>query len=136
MEENKEVVKEEKCKCVSNVKEEKGENMENKKFTLPEKYFEVMPPTDIADNEMGAELYLEVPGANASSVCVEVKERVLSVIAASTLRRRNVPVVYKRDFRLSDAVEISGIGAVTRDGVLTVTLPKSERAKVHRIEVR
>lgn len=106
------------------------------KFTLPEKYFEVMPAADIADSEEGAELFLEVPGSNAGTVCVEVKDHILSITAKSSLVRQHIPVVYKREFRLSDAVEISGIEAETKDGLLTVTLPKSERAKVHHIQVR
>ncbi|MBR2363627.1 MAG: Hsp20/alpha crystallin family protein [Lentisphaeria bacterium] len=130
MEENKEKIN---ANCCSG---EEKEKCECKKFSLPEKYFEVMPAADIADDENGAELFLEVPGANAGTVNVEVKDRILSITAASTLYRHSVPVVYKRDFRLSDAVEISGIGAVTKDGLLTITLPKSERAKVHRIPVR
>ena len=118
------------------------ENRNNKcackeeKFTLPEKYFEVMPAADIADSDEGAELFLEVPGSNAQTVCVEVKDHILSITAKSSLVRHHVPVVFKREFRLSDAVEIAGIGAETKDGLLTITLPKSERAKVHHIQVR
>ena len=106
------------------------------KCTLPEKYFEVTPAADIADDECGAELILEIPGANSSTVNVEVKEHILSITAASSLCRQGVPVVYKRDFRLSDAVEVTRIKAVTKDGLLTITLPKSERAKVHHIQVK
>lgn len=112
------------------------EKCHGKKFALPEKYFEVTPAADIADDENGAELFLEIPGANASSVSVEVKEHILSVTASSTLCRHKIPVVYKREFRLSDAVEIKNIQAETKDGLLCITLPKSERAKVHHIEVR
>ena len=109
---------------------------DTEKCTLPEEYFEVTPAADIADDESGAELILEVPGANASTVNVEVKDHILSITAASTLCRRTVPVVYKRDFRLSDAVEVTKIKAVTKDGLLTITLPKSERAKVHHIQLK
>ena len=44
-------------------------------------------------------------------------------------------MLYKRSFQLSDAIDVENISARTQDGVLTVTLPKSERAKVHRITV-
>lgn len=112
------------------------EKMTEKKCTLPERYFEVTPATDIADDENGAELILEIPGANASTVHVEVRDyNILSVCASSVLSRRNIPIVYKREFRLSDAVDVAGIQASTRDGLLTVMLPKSERAKVHHIQV-
>ena len=38
-------------------------------------------------------------------------------------------------FGLIDAIDIENISAKTQDGVLTLTLPKSDRAKVHRITV-
>ena len=47
-----------------------------------------------------------------------------------------MPLLYKRSFQLSDAVDVENISAKTQDGVLTLTLPKSERAKVHRIQVQ
>lgn len=98
-------------------------------------YLEVIPAADIIDEEKDAILILEVPGANSKSVSVEVKNQVLSVEAKSTLTHGDAPLLYKRAFQLSDAVDVENISAKTQDGVLTLTLPKSERAKVHRIAV-
>ncbi|MCI6289316.1 MAG: Hsp20/alpha crystallin family protein [Lentisphaeria bacterium] len=98
-------------------------------------YLEVIPAADIIDEEKDAILILEVPGANSKSVSVEVKNQVLSVEAKSTLTHGGAPLLYKRAFQLSDAVDVENISAKTQDGVLTLTLPKSERAKVHRIAV-
>ena len=100
-----------------------------------EQYMEAFPATDIIDGEKNAVISLEVPGANAKSVSVEVKDQVLSVEARSWLTSHGMPLVYKRSFQLSDAVDVENISAKTQDGVLTITLPKSERAKVHRIMV-
>ena len=125
-------VNEKNCRCTSEA--EKAE--EKNSYTLPERYFELTPAADITDEEQGAELILEIPGANAATVSVEVKEQILSITAGSILCRRNIPVVYKREFRLSDAVDIAGITAKTADGLLNIFLPKSERAKVHRIQVQ
>lgn len=99
------------------------------------RYLEVIPAADIIDEEKDAVLILEVPGANSKSVSVEVKNQVLSVEAKSTLTHDGAPLLYKRAFQLSDAVDVENISAKTQDGVLTLTLPKSERAKVHRIAV-
>lgn len=96
---------------------------------------EMIPATDIVDDEKETTVLLEVPGANAKTVTVEVKDQVLNVEAKSSLTRRGMPLVFKRSFQLSDAVDVEHIGAKTQDGVLCLTLPKSERAKVHRITV-
>lgn len=101
-----------------------------------EQYMEVLPAADIIDGEKNAVISLEVPGANAQSVTVEVKDRILSMEARSSLTYHGMQLLYKRSFQLSDAVDVDNISAKTQDGVLTVTLPKSERAKVHRIQVQ
>ncbi|MBO4632048.1 MAG: Hsp20/alpha crystallin family protein [Lentisphaeria bacterium] len=100
-----------------------------------EQYMESLPAADIVDNEKEAVIAMDVPGANAKTVSVEVKDQILSVEAKSSLTCHGVPLRYKRSFQLSDAVDVEKITARTQDGVLTVTLPKSERAKVHRITV-
>ncbi|OQA88448.1 MAG: 18 kDa heat shock protein [Lentisphaerae bacterium ADurb.Bin242] len=100
-----------------------------------EKFLEVIPAADIIDEEHDAILSLEVPGANAKTVTVEVKNQLLTVEAKSTLCHCGAPLLYKRSFQLSDAVDVEHITAKTQDGVLTLTLPKSERAKIHRISV-
>ena len=103
---------------------------------MNEQYMEVLPAADIIDDEKNAVISLEVPGANAQTVTVEVKDQVLSMEARSSLTYHGMQLPYKRSFQLSDAVDVENISAKTQDGVLTVTLPKSERAKVHRIQVQ
>ena len=96
---------------------------------------ELRPAVDIIEGADGVSLFFEVPGANAKSVEVEVDDGVLYVNAKSTLTRKGRPVVYKRAFQISDAVDVEKITAKTVDGVLTLMLPKSEKAKVHKIKV-
>jgi HSP20 family molecular chaperone IbpA len=100
------------------------------------RYYEVCPVMDITDENNAIAVTLEVPGANSKSVSVEVEMKVMTVEAVSTLQHRGMPILYKRSFRLSDAVDIGAIHAKTLDGVLTLTLPKSERAAVHKIAVQ
>lgn len=97
--------------------------------------YEVRPAVDVTEENEGITIAFEIPGVNSKAVELGVKERVLSLIAKSTLTRRGMPVVYKRAFQLSDAVDVERITAKTQDGVLTLFLPKSEKAKVHRIQV-
>ena len=107
----------------------------NEEMKKNEQYMEALPATDIIDDEKNAVISLEVPGANAKTVSVEVKDQILTVEAKSWLTYQGMPLMYKRSFQLSDAIDVENISAKTQDGVLTVTLPKSERAKVHRILV-
>ena len=97
---------------------------------------EMRPAVDIIEGEEGeTTLFFEVPGANAKTVDVEVNDGVLYVSAKSSLKRSDRQIVYKRAFQISDAVDVEKISAKTVDGVLKLVLPKSERAKVHKIKV-
>ena len=107
----------------------------NEEVKRNEQYMEALPAADIIDSEKDAVISLEVPGANSQTVTVEVKDQVMRVEAKSWLTCHGMPLIYKRSFQLSDAIDVEHISAKTQDGVLTVTLPKSERAKVHRITV-
>ena len=96
---------------------------------------EARPAVDIIEGEEGVTLFFEVPGANAKTVDVEVNDGVLYVNAKSSLCRNGRQIVYKRAFQISDAVDVEKISAKTVDGVLKLVLPKSEKAKVHKIKV-
>ena len=96
---------------------------------------EVRPAVDIIEGEEGVCIFFEVPGANAKSVDVEVNDGVLYMSAKSTITRNGRPVLFKRAFQISDAVDVEKITAKTTDGVLKLVLPKSEKAKVHKIKV-
>lgn len=102
---------------------------EKKMFT------EVTPIADIVEENDKATVYFEVPGSNSKMVRVEIKNSTLIVEAESYLERHGKPVLFKRTFELSDVVDIDNIKAKTQDGVLTLTLPKSESAQVKKITI-
>ena len=58
------------------------------------KYMESLPAADIIDSEKNAVISLEVPGANAQTVAVEVKDQVLSVEARSSLTCHGMQIVF------------------------------------------
>lgn len=96
---------------------------------------EIRPAVDILENDNGLKIIFEVPGASAEMVDVEVDNGVLSVKADTIITKGGYPVRFARAFQLSDAVDVEGITAKTQDGLLTLHLPKSARATVHKIAV-
>lgn len=99
------------------------------------KFAEVIPAADIVEESDKAMVYFEVPGANAQSVNVEVKNSTLTIEAESSLERHGKKILFKRSFELSDAVDVENIKAATQDGILKLTIPKSESAQVKKIPV-
>ena len=59
----------------------------------------------------------------------------MTMTADSSLRRDGKKLVFKRVFQLADSVDVEKITAKTQDGVLTLNIPKSESARVHKIKV-
>lgn len=111
--------------------------MEEKKCCkFPENAIEIRPAVDVTEEDCGVKIQFEVPGANAETIDVSVEDGVLSMRACSSLTRNGYPVCYRRAFQLSDMVDVKGIQAKTADGILTLCLPKSERATIHRIKVQ
>ncbi|MBS1369353.1 MAG: Hsp20/alpha crystallin family protein [Lentisphaeria bacterium] len=96
----------------------------------------VVPLVDILENGDGVTLIFEVPGANSGTVDIEVLNSIMTMSAKSSLRRNGRPVLFKRNFRLSEDVDVKRITARTKDGVLTLEIPKAERAKVHKVKVQ
>lgn len=96
----------------------------------------LVPLVDILEGENGVTVHFEVPGANSGTVNIEVLNGVLTMTAKSSLKRNGRPVVFKRNFRISEDVDVQKISAKSKDGILTLEIPKAERAKVHRIQVQ
>ena len=95
----------------------------------------IRPLTDVVETPDGMEITFEIPGVSSEQVELEIKERLLTLTARSSLHRRGLPMIYRRAFYLSDAVNASGITAKVADGLLTVWVPKAENAKTCRIKV-
>jgi len=110
--------------------------------TMPARVF--MPVTDIFETDQALILTLELPGVAKDRVEVRVENDVLTIEARidfapyETLR----PVYteynignYTRTFQLSSKIEQDGISAALKDGVMTLILPKAEKAKPRKITV-
>ena len=110
--------------------------------TIPARAF--VPVTDIFETEEALTLKLEMPGVAKDHVEVRVENDVLAIEGHidfgvyENLRplytEYNVGN-YARSFQLSSKIEQDRISAVLKDGVMTLVLPKVERARLRRIQV-
>jgi HSP20 family molecular chaperone IbpA len=110
--------------------------------TVPTRTF--VPTADIYEDRDSLKVTLEMPGVEKGNVEVRVEEGVLFVEGRLDLSKyRGLQPLYTeynignyaRSFRLSNAIDQDKIGAELKDGVLSLTLPKAERAKPRTIQV-
>ena len=110
--------------------------------TVPARVF--VPVTDIFETDDALTVMLEMPGVAKDRVDVRVENDVLTIEGQidfgvyENLRplytEYNVGN-YARTFQLSSRIEQDGISAALKDGVMTLVLPKVERAKPRKIHV-
>lgn len=110
--------------------------------TRPTRAF--MPSTDIFETEEALNVVLEMPGVSRDNVDINVEDGVLTVEGRIDFQKYEGlrPVYseynvgpYRRSFRVSSQVDQDRISAEMTDGVISLTLPKAEKAKPRRIKV-
>jgi HSP20 family molecular chaperone IbpA len=103
------------------------------------------PLIDIHEGPDGLVLEADLPGATEQGVSIQLEDNVLSLHArvaspapdgARALHEEYRVGDYDRSFILSDEVERTRITAELKNGVLRLNLPKAERAKTRRIEIK
>jgi HSP20 family molecular chaperone IbpA len=103
------------------------------------------PPVDIHDGPEGLTLEADLPGASDSNLQIQLEDNVLSLHArldspapeAARLIHQEYPVGdFHRSFILSDEVDRDRITAELKNGVLRIFLPKADRARARRIEIK
>jgi HSP20 family protein len=122
--------------------QEKKELVSKGEKTKPARYF--VPPTDIYETGEALMLVMEVPGVDRKDVEIKLEDDQL-VIEARIDRTKydGMEPLYteynvghfSRAFTLSEQIDQQKIAAGLQDGVLTLTLPKAEKAKPRRIEI-
>jgi HSP20 family molecular chaperone IbpA len=105
----------------------------------------ISPLIDIHEEPEGLVLEADLPGASAETLSVQLEDNVLSLRAQTG---RNIPEgcspiheeypagEYQRSFIIGDDVDRDRISAELKDGVLRLTLPKAERARTRKIEIK
>ena len=103
------------------------------------------PLIDIHEGPDGLVLEADLPGASENNLSIQLEDNVLSLHAqvtspapqgARALHEEYQLADYDRSFILSDEVDRDKIAAELKNGVLRLHLPKAERAKTRRIEIK
>ncbi len=105
-----------------------------------------VPPTDIFEDADGLKIMLELPGLRPEDVKLTVenltltirgeKKQVAEEQTTKVHRYERSYGAFERSFALPNTVDVERVVAKFEHGVLTVTLPKAEKAKPKTIEVR
>jgi HSP20 family protein len=103
----------------------------------------VSPEVNIYETPDGYVLEAEMPGVNKTGLDIAVEANTLIIqgrrsqvdLKADLLYRESGSEDYRRVFELDPAIDTARIEAKLEQGVLTVRLPKSERAKPRKVTV-
>jgi HSP20 family protein len=103
------------------------------------------PSVDILETRDDLLLLADMPGVSAGDIDIRFENGELSLhgkmkprpeASGNFLLREHEPVDFYRTFSISEAIDAEKIVAEFKDGVLTVHLPKIEKAKPRKIAVR
>jgi HSP20 family protein len=104
------------------------------------------PRVDIAEENGNYEISADLPGLNKNDIKIEVHNNVLTLRGEKKVEKEEKEKTYRlaerhygefvRTFSLPDNVDKDAIEAVFTDGVLKLTIPKTEQPKPKQIEVK
>ena len=104
-----------------------------------------VPATDIVEEGDSLRISLELPGLKPEDVKITLENFVLTVKGEKKQVTEEKGTVYRyersygsfeRSFTLPNTVDADKVGAKFENGVLTVSIPKSEKAKSREIQVK
>lgn len=105
-----------------------------------------VPACDVSEDKDSIRITVEVPGVNPDDVQLQMENNILTIRGE---KRQEVDETsdrvhryersygsFERTFALPSTVDADKIEADISDGVLTVTLPKAEKARPRQIDVK
>lgn len=104
-----------------------------------------VPAADIVEEGDGLRISLELPGLKTEDVKITLENFVLTVKGEKKQVTEEKGTVYRyersygsfeRSFTLPNTVDTDKVNANFENGVLTVSIPKSEKAKSREIQVK
>lgn len=104
-----------------------------------------VPSCDVFEDEGNVKIVMEIPGVNAEDVKLQLENNMLTIRgekkqvaeekADRVYRYERTYGMFERTFALPTTVDAERIEARTTNGVLTVVLPKVEKARPRQIPV-
>jgi HSP20 family protein len=114
---------------------------------LQQRFGGALPKVDVSENDREIQIVAELPGLKQEDINLNLQDDVLTVSGETRESREEKEKQYhltersygrfERSFRLPDTVDRDKISARFENGLLTITLPKSEKSqqKAKRIEI-
>lgn len=103
----------------------------------------VSPPVDIYETSDGLVLLADLPGVAPNDLDVRLEDNTLTINGRTKPGRTDEPtyreyelVNFFRQFELSEQIDQGKVSADLKHGVLTLHLPKTEKAKPRQITVK
>lgn len=103
------------------------------------------PAVDIKESDKDFVIHADLPGVKSNDIEVTAENGVLTIKGERESKKEEEKDNYKRverfsgsfmrRFTLPDSANLEKISAKTKDGVLELTIPKSEKTKPKRIKV-
>jgi HSP20 family protein len=106
---------------------------------------EMYPRTNLSDTGDNLELIAEVPGVNREDLQVKIQGNYLEISGVrkpdnpegyTVHRTERATTSFSRSFTLPYEVDAGKVAAALKDGLLKMTLPKSEAAKPRQINIQ
>ena len=104
------------------------------------------PSLDLAETDNAVEVRMDIPGVKAKDIDIQLNGNMLTVTAQRDEEKEEKGRTfhrverhtgrYSRSLVLPCTVAESEVAADYRDGVLSITLPKTDESKAHKIKVK
>ncbi|HKJ05698.1 MAG TPA: Hsp20/alpha crystallin family protein [Geopsychrobacteraceae bacterium] len=101
------------------------------------------PAVDIFETDEKLVLVADMPGVDKDGLDVSLEKGILTLKGEMKSAKKGQLLFhefssdnYYRQFKLSEEIDMEKASAELKDGVLTLTMPKSEAAKPRRIEIK
>ena len=114
-----------------------------KKLATREETRYMVPPVDIYEKDRSLAVIVDLPGVKKEDVDIRVDQDILTIKGKvkyeppkDLIRNEFGLLDFFRQFQLSDEVDQEKISAESKNGVLTITLPKVEKAKPRQVKVK
>ena len=108
--------------------------------------YKAWPAIDVAEEDEAILVRAEVPGCKAEDIEISVYGNILTISGEKKLSEEKKEKGYyhvestygsfRRELTLPTDVDQAKIDAVCKDGVLSITLPKAEKAKTIKVKVQ